>query len=306
MKLGTFEKFLWSHHCDVLLAARFHMFHGFQSFIRLLEMATETPSLDSLRTCLLDLSQPIAKRTQAAFYLRTDGSDVAMQIICEALLQREDSSLMRHELAYILGQIQKNGACAVLSSILDDETEDLLVRHESAEALGAIGQSASLPLLVKYSTHHSPEIAETCQIAIDLISWNIDHASPETHKSLYLSHDPAPPLSSIESQSIEYLLSILLDPTQRLFVRYQAMFSLRDKNTDDAALALVRGLEDSSALFRHEIAFVLGQMQRKVSAPGILKLYSILLFSVSSVANCILLLLFVLCVRFNSYTFQGI
>jgi deoxyhypusine monooxygenase len=95
-----------------------------------------------------------------------------MRIVCEALLQRADSSLMRHELAYILGQIQNPKACETLSQILDDETDDVLVRHESAEALGAINQESSLPILTKYSTHASPEIAETCQIAIDLINWN--------------------------------------------------------------------------------------------------------------------------------------
>lgn len=179
---------------------------------------------------------------------------------------------MRHELAYILGQMQNPAACDVLVAVLDDETEDLLVRHESAEALGAIGQSESLPILIKYSTHHAPEIAETCQIAIDLISWNVDnaHSTDTSKKSLYLSHDPAPPLSSSDSQSIEALLSVLMDTSQRLFVRYQAMFSLRDKNSDAAALALVHGFDDSSALFRHEIAFVLGQMQRKASAPGLI------------------------------------
>jgi deoxyhypusine monooxygenase len=227
------------------------------------------PPLPLLRECLLDLSQPIAKRTQAAFYLRTDGSEDAMRIVCEALLQRADSSLMRHELAYILGQIQNPKACETLSQILDDETDDVLVRHESAEALGAINQESSLPILTKYSTHASPEIAETCQIAIDLINWN-HSAERETdlNKSLYLSHDPAPPLAKNQKLSLSQLEAILLDPSVSLFQRYRAMFSLRDLNNDAAALALVKGFADQSALFRHEIAFVLGQMQRKAYAPG--------------------------------------
>lgn len=47
-----------------------------------------------------------------------------------ALQQREDSALMRHELAYILGQMQNRKACDVLSKILRDESDDVLVRHE--------------------------------------------------------------------------------------------------------------------------------------------------------------------------------
>jgi deoxyhypusine monooxygenase len=37
---------------------------------------------------------------------------------------------MRHELAYILGQMQNRKACEVLSKILRDESDDVLVRHE--------------------------------------------------------------------------------------------------------------------------------------------------------------------------------
>jgi deoxyhypusine monooxygenase len=72
-------------------------------------------------------------RTHAAFKLRTIGSAECATVIAEALANREDSSLMRHELAYILGQMQHPHVCEVLSQILEDEYEDLLVRHESAE-----------------------------------------------------------------------------------------------------------------------------------------------------------------------------
>ena len=41
--------------------------------------------------------------------------------------------------------------------------------------------------------------------------------------------------------------------------RYKAMFALRNKGDEDSIKALASGLTDSSALFRHEIAFVLGQ-----------------------------------------------
>lgn len=105
-------------------------------------------SVSALRSCLLDLTQPIAKRTHAAFFLRTLATDDAMRAILEgqisvldsegfsyfyvpaAIQVREDSSLMRHELGYILGQLRNAGACETLTHILSDESEDLLVRHE--------------------------------------------------------------------------------------------------------------------------------------------------------------------------------
>jgi deoxyhypusine monooxygenase len=209
-------------------------------------------SLETLRACILDLSQPIAKRTHAAFYLRTDGSEDAAKIIAEALAVKENSSLMRHELAYILGQMQHKSSCSILSSILSDESDDTLVRHESAEALGAIGDPSSLEVLSMYRSSEIPDISETCQIAVDLINWKNGEGKMEPKvSSSYLSVDPAPPLSA--NLSIADLQSTLLDKSLSLFQRYRAMFTLRNINNDDSALALVQGLKDDSALFRHEI-----------------------------------------------------
>lgn len=190
-------------------------------------------------------------------------------------MMREDGALMRHELAYILGQMRNRDACPFLTSILEDESDDILVRHESAEALGAIGHSSSISVLEKYSKHPASEISETCQIAIELINWKLQQEALEeakgnhcaNHRGLYLSVDPAPPLT--EALSIADLQKNLLDPSLSLFHRYRAMFSLRDANCDSSALALVSGFDDKSALFRHEIAFVLGQMQRTVTIPGL-------------------------------------
>ena len=230
------------------------------------------PSTAQLRTCLLDLSQPVAQRTHAAFILRTRGDEECVAALSDALQNRNDSSLMRHELAYILGQIQNPVVCPMLEKILAEESEDLLVRHESAEALGAIGQEESIPVLEKFSTHEAPEIAETCQIAIDLIKWR--RAGEEADRGGYLSVDPAPALK-VETQdtqkTVEVLRRELMDTSLSLFHRYRAMFALRNLNSDEAALALLDGFQDTSALFRHEVAYVLGQMQRAATVDGLAK-----------------------------------
>lgn len=65
------------------------------------------------------------------------------------------------------------------------------------------------------------------------------------------------------------LKSKLLDTSLSLFERYRAMFTLRNIGTEDAVLALADGLKDSSALFRHEIAYVFGQLQHPASIPAL-------------------------------------
>ena len=57
--------------------------------------------------------------------------------------------------------------------------------------------------------------------------------------------------------------AVLLDAGEELFLRYGAMFSLRNRGGEAAVTALGRALvqDQSSALLRHEVAYVLGQMQ---------------------------------------------
>ncbi len=62
-----------------------------------------------------------------------------------------------------------------------------------------------------------------------------------------------------------------MDVNLGLFERYKAMFSLRNLGTEEAVLQLARGFEDDSALFRHEIAYVFGQLQHVASVPSLIK-----------------------------------
>lgn len=91
----------------------------------------------------------------------------------------------------------------------------------------------------------------------------------------FASIDPAPPTEESES-SIESLEKALLDTKAPLFLRYRAMFGLRDLASPptlptaiSAVHALAKGFADPSALFRHEIAFVFGQLSHPASIPAL-------------------------------------
>lgn len=94
-------------------------------------------------------------------------------------------------------------------------------------------------------------------------------------KSDFVSIDPAPPISqATHTYLIPELQARLLDTTLPLFDRYRAMFALRDLSSPPdlptavpAIKALASGFEDPSALFRHEIAFVFGQLSHPASIP---------------------------------------
>lgn len=93
----------------------------------------------------------------------------------------------------------------------------------------------------------------------------------------FTSIDPAPPLPLDSIQpSISEMETTLLDTRLPLFQRYRAMFALRDLASPpdlptavQAVEALAKGLKDPSALFRHEIAFVFGQLCHPASVPSL-------------------------------------
>ena len=123
---------------------------------------------------------------RALFALRNIGGEDSVDALCAAFDSK--SALLKHEIAYVLGQMQNNHAVPVLIERLSDDEEDLMVRHEAAEALGAIGELSSIPLLEKHLHHPMPEIAESCEVALDLFD-----------------HDPEP----VISESCEVALDLL-------------------------------------------------------------------------------------------------
>lgn len=236
-------------------------------------------SLESLRVTLLntDGKTPLAHRFRALFNLKnlgSEGVDEAIDIIAEGF--RDDSELLKHELAYVLGQTKNMHAASSLQQVFTDLKQPAMVRHEAAEALGALGHAESLDLLKEYLKNDPLEvIRQTCELAIARIEWDASEASKTEvlAESAYTSIDPAPPLPTEESE-VPKLEQLLNNQEESLFKRYRAMFRLRDIATKDAVLALASGFDDPSALFRHEIAYVFGQLCSPDSVPALIKVLS--------------------------------
>jgi len=220
--------------------------------------------LQKIKETILDPKMGMPKRFRCVFTLRNIGGSKAIDILVEAL--KDPSVLLKHEIAYVLGQMCDVYAIPTLSRLLEDANESPIVRHEAGEALGAIAQPESLPLLERYVNDPAVEVAETCQIAVDRIKWVMENR--DKPKSAFLSVDPAPPHPS---RSLAELKSTYLNTSLSLFERYRAMFALREIGTAEAVEIMCEGLFDKSALFRHEVAYVLGQLQHPAAAPALTK-----------------------------------
>ena len=79
--------------------------------------APSSTSLPALRAALLDERGPMTERYAAMFALRNRGGAQAVAALAEAFRCR--SALLKHEVAYVLGQMQDAEAFAILKC--DDE-----------------------------------------------------------------------------------------------------------------------------------------------------------------------------------------
>ncbi len=122
-----------------------------------------------LRARLTDTSLPMFQRMRCVFTLRNLGGPEAVEALAACF--NDASALLRHEVAYVLGQMQDQHAVPFLTAVLEKPDEHVMVRHECAEALGAIGQKSSIPVLERFRNDPNPEVAESCEVALDLIAW---------------------------------------------------------------------------------------------------------------------------------------
>lgn len=174
-----------------------------------------------------------------------------------------DSVLLKHEICYVLGQLQDVYAVPFLEQVLLNVKEHPIVRHEAAEALAAIGDVHCFDILkiVEADETAPSEVRDTCKLSLDMMQWRENH--PDQIHSTYASVDPAPPFEA--SINVVDLGNLLVDQSKSLFERYRAMFSLRNIDSAEAVAQLARGFDDPNALFKHEIAFVFGQMGHPAS-----------------------------------------
>ncbi|XP_048429592.1 deoxyhypusine hydroxylase-A-like isoform X2 [Pyrus x bretschneideri] len=200
---------------------------------------------------LLDRAQPISERFRALFSLRNLKGPAPR----DALIA-----------AFALGQMQDVDAIPALVAILNDFSLHPIVRHEAAEALGAIGLESNVPLL-KNSLALDPaqEVKQTCELALNRIEQLKDAGCQSNdEKSPFMSVDPAAPATS--GSSVNQLREVLLDENKSMYERYAALFALRNDGGDEAVTAIVDSLGSNSALLRHEVAYVLGQLQNKAAS----------------------------------------
>ena len=123
----------------------------------------------SLRNTICNEDEKMFQGMRALFALRNIGGKDSVEALAAAFSSK--SALLKHEIAYVMGQMQDSHAVPHLIDRLADADEDVMVRHEAAEALGAIGDRTALSVLEEYVNDDEVVVAESCEVALDLLEW---------------------------------------------------------------------------------------------------------------------------------------
>lgn len=98
---------------------------------------TDDTSVQAVGNILTDKSQPLKDRFRALFTLRNLGGEKAIDYISQCF--DDTSALLKHELAYCLGQMQDKYAIDTLSRVLADCSQEPMVRHEAGNLIQCEG-----------------------------------------------------------------------------------------------------------------------------------------------------------------------
>lgn len=124
-----------------------------------------------LAATLIDKNAKIFDRYRSMFALRDRGGEEAVRALASALNSPDGSALLKHEVAYVLGQMQDAAAFEALKRSLENSYENAMVRHEAAEALGSIAAPECLKLLQQYCDDKEPIVADSCVVALDMLEF---------------------------------------------------------------------------------------------------------------------------------------
>lgn len=127
-------------------------------------------SVKELTETLLHEEKGMYERYGALFALRNNGGEEAVSAIIESLSAAK-SALLKHEVAYVLGQLQDKRASEALSRTLKDLKEHPMVRHEAAEALGSIADEECVLLLEEFAKDPEALVSQSCEVALSMLEF---------------------------------------------------------------------------------------------------------------------------------------
>ncbi|RWS11463.1 hypothetical protein B4U79_04438 [Dinothrombium tinctorium] len=147
--------------------------HFMQSVYNSVDPTPTAPEtdIDALRQTLFAKESCLYDKYRTMFALRNLATEEAIKSLGEALVFYQDdqnNALLKHEIAYVLGQIQSPHSVSYLQKVLSDFNENEMVRHECAEALGSVASDESQQILNNFKNDEVTVVRESIEVALDM------------------------------------------------------------------------------------------------------------------------------------------
>lgn len=235
------------------------------------------PSILECDKILKDPDSKIWEKYDTLFILRTHNTNNSIKTLIKNYDNLKKSHLLKHEVAYILGQMKNPIAIDFLIKLLHDKKQGAVVRHEAGEALANFPEEKKkiLKELNKLKKNDISLIKSTINIAIKKLE-NYTKEKNNYNKYIEGNIEPADPMSEKEiicflekiNKKKENIFEILLNPKLDEFIRYRIIYYLRNLGDQNSIKILcellkVENRKFISPLMRHELCFILGQLSLK-------------------------------------------
>ncbi|KAI4291253.1 deoxyhypusine monooxygenase [Pancytospora philotis] len=112
----------------------------------------------------------LVEKYQAIFYLRDLNTREAVDVLAAGF--NDPSDLLRHEIAYVFGQMENEHSVDALVEVLENPDEMDIVRHEAAEALGNIGTPRCVAVLRQYLDSDVQILRESVEAGLGIYTKN--------------------------------------------------------------------------------------------------------------------------------------
>lgn len=200
---------------------------------------------------LFELKVSYERRIQTIFSLLKDYNQITFDAL-EFCLKNDPSPIVRHEAAYVLGEMKDKRGVKFLIKAIENDTDKFVV-HEATLALSNLGKLA-MPegkiVIEKLLSDQDPDILDTAEISLQRL---IKKLSDKT-----LTINPEEAIKNLTNSNKEN--------------RIQASFMLMEDASENSIDILIEALNNEpSGIVKHEIIFSIGESIANKAVPELLK-----------------------------------
>lgn len=228
-------------------------------------------------------TKDVCEKYTSILALKHYGNDEAAKVLEEGYKNLGESELLRHDVMYWMGQMRATNSIKFLLERMNDPDEKSVVRHEAGEALANLLdiKEQVIPELEKHWDSNDTLLRSTVRLAVPKLktinensrygkkySGSMEPAEPYNAEEVteYLKSKGIPePKSNVELlQAVHQELKKSYEEVDE-YTKYRMLYFLRDTNNLQAKeilsdMLLAKNREVTSPLLRHELCFIMGQI----------------------------------------------